>query len=68
MQTLYSNTITALSTTMGEIYVVPIEKFKVFTPWGFLNSVANPPHLNDSGNEKMALGVGGIGDHPHSTI
>lgn len=37
---------------MGEIYVAPIEKFKLFTPWGFLNSVANPPHLNDSGNEK----------------
>lgn len=55
MQALYFNTATALNTTMGEIYVAPIEKFKVFAPWGFLNSVANPLHLNDSGNEKTSL-------------
>lgn len=52
MQTLYSNTATALYTTMSEIYAAPIEKFKVFTPCSFLNSVANPPHLNDLGNKK----------------
>lgn len=53
MQTLYSNTATTLKTTMGEIYVAPIETFKAFYTMGFFfNTVVNPPHLNDSGNEE----------------
>lgn len=40
MQSLYSNTATALNTTKGEIYVAPIEKFKVFCTMGFLKYYA----------------------------
>lgn len=40
MQTLYANTAMALNTTKGEIYVAPIEKFKVFYTMGFLKYYA----------------------------
>ena len=58
MKTLYSNTATALNTTMREIHVSPFEKLKALytVEIFFFLIVVNPLHLNDSGNEKWPYG------------